>query len=88
MNIAPNSYREVLAMARAQRRVNRERIITATLLLAMAAALGAYQVLTSLPACPTEDSAWCTWDAAASGNGQGRSFVALWQDGPVWRFNR
>lgn len=28
-----------------------------------------------LPECPTEDSADCYWDAAAHGNGLGRSFV-------------
>lgn len=33
-----------------------------------------------LPSCPTEDSVVCTWDAAAHGTGQGRSFVALWDD--------
>ena len=30
-----------------------------------------------LPACPTEDSTQCTWDASAQGNGQGTSFVAI-----------
>lgn len=29
--------------------------------------------------CPTEDSAWCYWDAATQGNGLGRSFVVLWE---------
>lgn len=33
-----------------------------------------------LPACPAEDSAQCHWDAAAQGNGQGSSFVALSDD--------
>jgi len=28
-----------------------------------------------LPACPTEDSDDCYWDAATMGNGSGRSFV-------------
>jgi len=27
-----------------------------------------------LPACPTEDSVSCHWDAATQGNGVGRSF--------------
>lgn len=27
-------------------------------------------------ACPTEDSAWCVWDARHMGNGKGRSFWA------------
>ncbi len=27
--------------------------------------------------CPTEDSQGCYWDAAAHGNGQGTSFVAV-----------
>lgn len=35
-----------------------------------------------LPACVTEDSASCYWDAAHRGNGLGRSFVAL-TDGTV-----
>lgn len=30
----------------------------------------------ALPACPTEDSANCAWDAARS-NGRGLSFVAI-----------
>lgn len=30
-----------------------------------------------LPACATEDSVNCVWDAHAQGNGQGTSFVAL-----------
>lgn len=29
------------------------------------------------PACPTEDSNRCGWDAATSGNGRGASFIAL-----------
>lgn len=31
----------------------------------------------TLPACPTEDSFNCRWNAATNGNGQGMSFVAL-----------
>lgn len=31
-----------------------------------------------LPPCETEDSSWCYWDAATRGNGEGRSFIALW----------
>jgi len=34
-------------------------------------------ILALLPACATEDSSWCVWDAQARGNGQGRSFIAL-----------
>lgn len=30
-----------------------------------------------LPACATEDSTNCVWDAERSGNGQGTSFVDL-----------
>ncbi len=30
-----------------------------------------------LPACPTEDSDYCAWDAAARGNGAGQSFVSI-----------
>lgn len=28
------------------------------------------------PACPTEDSTHCYWDASVQGNGVGTSFVA------------
>lgn len=35
-----------------------------------------------LPACPSEDSSWCHWDAADYGNGTGRSFVSLAPDTP------
>lgn len=38
-----------------------------------------------VPACPTEDAipaAVCVWDASQSGNGAGRSFLAL-SDGTV-----
>lgn len=30
-----------------------------------------------LPACTTEDDSACVWDAAAHGNGIGRSFVQI-----------
>ena len=30
-----------------------------------------------LPACPTEDSNFCSWDASTHGNGQGSSFVTI-----------
>ncbi len=30
-----------------------------------------------LPACPTEDSSNCRWDAARQGNGYGQSFIDL-----------
>lgn len=30
-----------------------------------------------LPACPTEDSTGCYWDASIRGNGEGHSFIAL-----------
>jgi hypothetical protein len=29
------------------------------------------------PACPTEDSAGCGWNAQEQGNGRGASFIAL-----------
>jgi hypothetical protein len=41
-----------------------------------ALALTACDPATSLPACPTEDSNGCAWDASQHGNGIGRSFVA------------
>lgn len=34
-------------------------------------------VLHLMPACPTEDSNWCGWNAAVQGNGQGRSFLSF-----------
>lgn len=37
-----------------------------------------------LPPCPTEDSTGCYWDAAARGNGEGVSFIAL-DDGTILR---
>jgi len=33
--------------------------------------------MTILPPCPTEDSNFCYWDAATRGNGQGHSFITL-----------
>lgn len=33
--------------------------------------------ITYLPACPTEDSANCYWDATVQGNGLGTSFVDI-----------
>ena len=29
--------------------------------------------------CETEDSQWCIWNAAQQGNGQGSSFISLWE---------
>lgn len=29
------------------------------------------------PACPTEDSAGCGWNAQTQGNGRGQSFIAI-----------
>lgn len=34
-------------------------------------------LLAVFPACPTEDSTYCGWAAPDSGNGQGRSFIAI-----------
>lgn len=34
-------------------------------------------LLVILPACPTEDSDWCGWNAQEQGNSAGRSFVSL-----------
>ncbi len=30
--------------------------------------------------CPAEDSNMCYWDASTRGNGQGHSFVTLWDN--------
>ncbi|MDP2047577.1 MAG: hypothetical protein Q8K33_01605 [Cypionkella sp.] len=34
-------------------------------------------LLSLMPACPTEDSTNCGWDAQAQGNHRGQSFVSL-----------
>lgn len=40
-------------------------------------AYDAAKLVEIMPACPTEDSNWCGWNAAAQGNGQGRSFLSF-----------
>ena len=43
---------------------------------AAALAFAAFMMLvTTLPACPTEDSANCYWDAETRSNGKGSSFI-------------
>jgi hypothetical protein len=39
--------------------------------------IGANRMPSVLPACPTEDSDNCHWNAKARGNGTGESFVVL-----------
>lgn len=34
-------------------------------------------LFTLMPACPTEDSSNCKWDAQVQGNGLGHSFVVV-----------
>lgn len=34
-------------------------------------------LLHMFPACPTEDSAGCGWNAQTQGNGRGKSFIAI-----------
>jgi len=34
-------------------------------------------VMMVLPPCEYEDSAWCVWNAAEAGNGEGQSFANL-----------
>lgn len=34
-------------------------------------------LLALLPACPTEDSTNCGWDATTHGNGTGHSFITI-----------
>ena len=34
-------------------------------------------LLALFPACPTEDSTGCVWDAQTHGNGEGRTFLAI-----------
>lgn len=29
--------------------------------------------------CETEDDTWCYWDAELRGNGEGNSFISLWE---------
>lgn len=50
--------------------------LAATLLLAWCAATGAALHVVATP-CKTEDSTFCTWDAAARSNGKGISFIAV-----------
>lgn len=54
----------------------RKTIITITATLAMLPALAGATYAT-LPACPTEDSHNCVWDASERGNGHGRDFVTV-----------
>lgn len=53
------------------------------LMIGTAALFGAAQLVTpGLPACPTEDSTNCVWDAQEQGNGLGTSFVDI--DGTLY----
>lgn len=38
----------------------------------------------NLPACATEDSTHCYWDASVQGNGQGASFISLSEDAVLY----
>ena len=33
--------------------------------------------------CVVEDDTWCIWNASEHGNGQGSSFVSLWEGATV-----
>lgn len=38
--------------------------------------------------CEAEDSNWCYWNAQTMGNGAGQSFIATWDNGPVFYINK
>lgn len=42
-------------------------------------------VIITLPACPTEDSANCVWNAQTMGNGRGNSFYDI--NGEIYPLN-
>lgn len=52
-------------------------MITETTLIALAAACLALMFWLAVPACPTEDSNNCYWDAQTQGNGRGQSFIDI-----------
>lgn len=52
-------------------------MVTETMVAALAVICLAVMVWLAVPACPTEDSNNCYWDARTQGNGQGRSFIDL-----------
>lgn len=56
-------------------KLNRIGIATVVVALLGFSAVGIAPVPGELPACATEDSADCFWDATVHGNGEGRSFV-------------
>lgn len=68
------------------REVAAQVVVCLAVIVLIVAAFGAGQMVahdevshggTSLPACPTEDSDDCYWDARLHGNGAGRSFVTV-----------
>jgi hypothetical protein len=53
-------------------------VIAVTLALAIGNAVGHWPAaIAGMPACPTEDSTNCVWDASSRGDGNGRSFVDI-----------
>lgn len=62
-----------------RRRVARGWKVMALAILSWVAVLTliAFVIMLLIPACKTEDSSNCGWDAAKQGNGQGRSFIDI-----------
>ena len=55
----------------------RPRLYTATCVILLAVIIALVYAVYNIPACPTEDSLNCYWDASTQGNHLGRSFWAL-----------
>lgn len=47
-------------------------------------ALSGLMIHVQVTPCPTEDSTWCYWDATSRGNGNGESFIALWEGATIY----
>ena len=96
-NITRISAAELIAdaVAAKARRVDRLRavaratcLVVGSVAMVAAAAIHATSIYPDafanvLPACATEDSTWCYWDASTRGNGIGTSFVTLLDGLPV-----
>jgi hypothetical protein len=53
-------------------------VIAVSLALAIGNAVGQWPTaIAGMPACPTEDSTNCVWDASSHGDGNARSFVDI-----------
>lgn len=88
MHITKNSYKEVLAIAKAESKRRNEQLITATLCFGIAGLLVGYEIVTRLPPCPTEDSQWCTWSTKLESSDKENTYIFTWEGGPVWRYSK